>query len=50
MNKTIQLISLCAIACLSPGAVIADHAPANIEVKSQKAQTKTISLKITGMT
>ncbi|MDG0994170.1 MAG: hypothetical protein P8O22_05500 [Akkermansiaceae bacterium] len=50
MNKTIQLISLCAIACLSPGAAIADHTSANTEVKSQKAQTKTINLKITGMT
>ena len=54
MKRTQQLLALCALAALPLGVVTAGQMigspTAPSEVKAEKAETKTVKLKVTGMT
>lgn len=51
MTRTQKALALCALAALPIGAVTAGQMIDNkTEVRAEKAETKTVKLKVTGMT
>jgi len=51
MTKTYKALALCALTALPLGVVTAGQViGSQTEVKAEKAETKTVKLKITGMT